>query len=408
MVPPVQINWHHPCFSCKFQSHIYPWRYVTCIQRRRRIWLIDRQATSIGLELRDDLGDRIRRRLTKGIGGHTMKANKTLDECGVSAEELRAEWESQRASQLSLRARKPLDPFTSRASCHFQNLDAPSRLKKELDVVLNLQGDLDTVDNAIHATYTLVSKSAPSKQSLQLLKTLEDAQEHLKMKVEALYASLNVHESFPELQGLDLEFVRTLLMARDLKINIRKRAIGSFFEWDRLDQAAGGRDQAIGMRIPPLHPVSHIVFIGTKLHQSTRKAISKRKPALMNAIRKFNKYCETLENLYKPEWNIPLPEPLPTQLAVLRDSSSLMEDVWITPAEGEVPRWLEDRGVREGIRAILKLDRCLEERRRLGTEADNLCRWFGRELCALEVALSTPSSMFPSSQIELPDAQSSR
>jgi hypothetical protein len=228
--------------------------------------------------------------------------------------------------------------------------------------------------------------------------------------VEALYASLNVHESFPELQGMDLEFVRTLLMARDLKINIRKRAIGSFFEWDRLDQAAGGRDQTIGMQVSlrRLVLLLHIAPTGTKLHQSTRKAISKRKPALMNAIRKFNRYCEALENLYKPEWNIPLPEPLPTQLAVLRDSSSLMEDVWIAPAEGEVPRWLEDRDVREGIRAILKLDRGLEERRRLGIEADNLCRWFGRELCAVKVALSTPSSTLPSSQIEPPDMQPPR
>jgi hypothetical protein len=112
----------------------------------------------------------------------------------------------------------------------------------------------------------------------------------------------------------------------------------------------------------------------------------------MNAIRKFNKYCTTLETLYKPEWDIPLPELLPTQLAVLQDSSTLMEDVWIMPMDGQVPRWLEDVDVHEGIRAVLKMDRCLEERRCLGLEADNLCRWFGRELSVVEVALATPSS----------------
>ncbi|KAG2127205.1 hypothetical protein DEU56DRAFT_693117, partial [Suillus clintonianus] len=58
--------------------------------------------------------------------------------------------------------------------------------------------------------------------------------------------TLNVHNRFPELQGVDLDFVRTLLMARDLKINIRKRAIGSFFEWDKLDRAVGGANQALG------------------------------------------------------------------------------------------------------------------------------------------------------------------
>jgi hypothetical protein len=45
---------------------------------------------------------------------------------------------------------------------------------------------------------------------------------------------------------INLEFVRTLLMARDLKINIRKRAIGSFFEWEKLDRAVGGRDGTLG------------------------------------------------------------------------------------------------------------------------------------------------------------------
>jgi len=125
--------------------------------------------------------------------------------------------------------------------------DAPACLKKELDMVLNLQGDLDMVDNAIQMTHTTISKSSLSKESLHLVKYLQETHEHLKTKVEALYSFLNIHESFPELQGLDLEFVWTLLMACDLKINIQKWAVGSFFKWDKLDQAAGGHDQALGM-----------------------------------------------------------------------------------------------------------------------------------------------------------------
>ena len=126
------------------------------------------------------------------------------------------------------------------------DVDAPARLKKELDTVLALQADLDTVDNALQATRVALSSATPTDQSINILSGLEASQAELKAKVEVLYSSLNVHESFPELEGIDLEFVRTLLMARDLKINIRKRAIGSFFEWDKLDQAAGGRDQALG------------------------------------------------------------------------------------------------------------------------------------------------------------------
>jgi hypothetical protein len=79
------------------------------------------------------------------------------------------------------------------------------------------------------------------------------------------------------------------------------------------------------------------------------------------------------------------------QLTGLRDSSDLMEDVWTTPSSEEVPRWLEDQDVREGIRSMLKIDRCREEHQRLKKEADNLCRWWGREIMAVELAVRTPA-----------------
>ena len=129
---------------------------------------------------------------------------------------------------------------------------------------------------------------------------------------------------------------------------------------------------------------------GTKIHQQTRKAISRRKPALVSAIRKFNTYCCKLKSLYNPTCGIPLPQPLPTELSKLRDRSTLMEDVWVMPSSQEVPRWLEEQKVREGIRGMLKVDRCAEEHHRLRKEADNLCRWWGREIATVELALRMP------------------
>ncbi|KAG6852222.1 hypothetical protein H0H87_010524 [Tephrocybe sp. NHM501043] len=165
-------------------------------------------------------------------------------------------------------------------------------------------------------------------------------QEEFKKQSEALYSLLNVHDSFPELVGVDLEFVWTLLMVRDLKMNICKWAIGSFLEWDKLDQAAGGQEQNLG----------------TKLHQAIRNTISKHAPTLMNAICKFNGYCVTLAALSKEEWSIPLPAPLPVKLAELRESPLLMEDVWISKTPGEQPQWLVEANVCVGIWALLKLD----------------------------------------------------
>lgn len=65
-------------------------------------------------------------------------------------------------------------------------------------------------------------------------------------KVETLFSSLNVQDRFPELDGVNLDFICVLLMACDLKMNIWKRAIASFFEWDKLDRAVGGSHQMLG------------------------------------------------------------------------------------------------------------------------------------------------------------------
>ncbi|KAG6839934.1 hypothetical protein C0991_010226 [Blastosporella zonata] len=320
--------------------------------RHRRIWMLDRQVRFIGLEHRDGLGTWLKRRL-KGVEEQGAGARGAMKDCRVAVEVLHEQWADQRQAQLSIRAH------------------APTKLKKELDSVLTLQGQMEAIDQAIHALRSELSTADAPPTSLKLLSNLQQTQEEFKEQGEALYSSLNVHDSFPELANIDLDFVRVLLTARDLKINIRKRAIGSFLEWDKLDQAVGGR---------------------TKLHQATRNAIQKRAPALMNAIRKFNGYCETLASVYKSDWSIPLPEPLPVKLAELRESPLLMEDVWISKAPGERPRWLAEPKVREGIRAMLRVDRCIEERRRLGIEADNLCRWYGRELRALRTALSSNSN----------------
>lgn len=62
----------------------------------------------------------------------------------------------------------------------------------------------------------------------------------------------------------------------------------------------------------------------------------------------------------------------------------------------EPPLWLTDPSVRKGIRGMLKIDRCEEEQKRLGIEADGMCAWFGRELAAVTIALhSLDSKLIP-------------
>ncbi|KIM56688.1 hypothetical protein SCLCIDRAFT_29357 [Scleroderma citrinum Foug A] len=296
----------------------HEWACQLVYNPHRRIWLLDRHAATVGYEMQRELGDWLRCRLKKGVGEQGSAAQEVLDDCGVSVMELQKQWSDQQATQLSIRAH------------------APAKLKKELDTVLTLQADLDNSNRVLQLAQVTIEKGNASPAIMDVLESLEHSHSRLMTKAEALYSSLNVHDQFPELKNISLDFVQILLMARDLKINIHKRAVGTFFEWDKLDRAIGGKDKPLG----------------TKLHQQTRKAIVKHQPALMAAIHKYNLYY-----------------------------------IWITPSVGEVPRWLKDMDVRDGIRALIKTEHCLEEQCCLGLEADNMCRWFGYELAAVQVAL---------------------
>lgn len=113
----------------------------------------------------------------------------------------------------------------------------------------------------------------------------------------------------------------------------------------------------------------------------------------MAAIRKFNKYCDALNRLAQSEHGDPtVPRPLTSNLEVLHDDPYLMEDVWVSPTMQTAPPWLTDSKIRKGIRAMLKKDRCAEERRHLGRDIDGMYRWFGRRLTAIELAIRENTS----------------
>lgn len=88
--------------------------------------------------------------------------------------------------------------------------------------------------------------SGASLGAAATLQALQQSHHTLTHRVDELYSSLNVESIHPELLGAPRDFVHLLLLARDLKINIRKRAGANFMEWDRLGQACGGAGAALG------------------------------------------------------------------------------------------------------------------------------------------------------------------
>ncbi|KAJ3553783.1 hypothetical protein NM688_g3435 [Phlebia brevispora] len=286
--------------------------------RSRRLWILDRQVSAIGESALEDLGTNVERRYSRAVR-QLEKAVKELDECREDPEELQRQWEHQRQEQMSIRNH------------------APARLKKDLDAILTLQSEVDKLENVILSTQKLLKITYKTDAALSELERLRGLHLDLTAQVDQLYASLNVDYLPPVLKSLPLEFLRVLILARDLKMNLRSRVIAHWLEWDRLDQATGGKD----------------VALGTKLHQETRKKIAKRKPAVLTAIKKYNSYCECLETLLPSNIDFPLPRPLPTDLVSLRDCAHFMEDVWIAPsATAKPPRWLEDDNERHSQHSL--------------------------------------------------------
>lgn len=72
-----------------------------------------------------------------------------------------------------------------------------------------------------------------------------------------------------------------------------------------------------------------------------------------------------------------------------------MEDVWITPYEVRIPRWLENADIRNGIRAVQRVDRCTEEAKRLDREATHLCLWLAAEAAAVRRAITNATGEPP-------------
>ncbi|KAK1218014.1 hypothetical protein PQX77_019312 [Marasmius sp. AFHP31] len=321
--------------------------------RAKRCWMLDRQCDSIAADLREGLGAWIRRRLHKNIQKKEAEAVRMLRRLDTNLTMLRRYWNEQRDAQGSVRAL------------------APARLKKELTKVLQLQAQIDTLEEEIAEVRAVIKKMpfAPSDATFSL-RNMEGLHKELKSEAEGLYTSLNIDHQFPELKDIPLEYLHNLLLARDLKLTIRKKAIRTFYEWDRVDGAIGGVNEALG----------------TRLHQITRNSITRRAAAFENLIRKYNQHITYLEEHHQPRYKVPVPSRLPTQLASLRDmeTSHLWEDVWISKTETP-PKWLVDEDIWKGIKAFLNLDRCAEERARLEGEALNLLSWFGRELQALMV-----------------------
>ncbi|KNZ72708.1 hypothetical protein J132_02142 [Termitomyces sp. J132] len=107
------------------------WKLIAVTQpceQSCHLYIVNKQVTSIGIELCDDLSTWI----------CCARAHQVLNSCGIEEAVLQSEWELQWASELSVRAHKSL-PLFQITFCFNLTREASVCLKKELNTVLALQ-----------------------------------------------------------------------------------------------------------------------------------------------------------------------------------------------------------------------------------------------------------------------------
>ncbi|KAG6823012.1 hypothetical protein H0H92_011726, partial [Tricholoma furcatifolium] len=132
-----------------------------------------------------------------------------------------------------------------------------------------------------------------------------------------------------------------------------------------------------------------------KLDEHTASSVHRRDPTISRLASNYNRIVETMEELIKtrkaPSHAI-CPQKIDTKgLYALDVDDTIWQDSGLNDDDDSTapPPWLANEKVREGIKAVLLYDRCLEERARLQHECRSMRIWFAEEWKVLNLAMDT-------------------
>ena len=130
------------------------------------------------------------------------------------------------------------------------------------------------------------------------------------------------------------------------------------------------------------------------LIEHAHDVIKRREPAITKLVKTFNELCAKLEHLVTTG-SAPAGAVIPLQLESrgifdLQIDDPIWNDLGLdefsTAEDAPPPLWLASDDVRKGIKALLMLDRCIEEETRLRNEALTLQAWLLEEWLSVQKA----------------------
>jgi hypothetical protein len=183
------------------------------------------------------------------------------------------------------------------------------------------------------------------------------------------------------------EFLKKRMNALALKQRLRDRLCHRKFELENVERAYR-------------NTVNH-----AKLEAHTKQQVKRKEPGIQTLARKYNSLCKDLVDMIKlkkaPQGAV---APLPIEmdgLFKLDIDDDIWQDIGLTDENDEnveIPAWLGDENVRQGIKSMLDIDRCIEERDRLIAECISMRQWMREEwaivISAIHYSVEDPDVVY--------------
>ena len=123
-----------------------------------------------------------------------------------------------------------------------------------------------------------------------------------------------------------------------------------------------------------------------KLEKHAQSQVKRKEPGIQALARKYNNLCDELSGLIKAK-KAPRGAIVPVKIVMeglfkLDVDDNVWQDIGLTDSVDSVeniPAWLGNENVRQGIKALLEFDRCEEEERRLILEHISMQQWMREE-----------------------------
>ena len=131
-----------------------------------------------------------------------------------------------------------------------------------------------------------------------------------------------------------------------------------------------------------------------KLKTHIEDAVKRRDPGIQEVLRQYNRLCNEMDKLIsykKAPKNAVAPKPIDRDsIWGLDVNDEIWQDIGLDDAydQTEPPLWLKSDKVRNGIRAMLEVDRCDEEKPRLFHECRALRYWLSEEWVAVKLVIA--------------------